>query len=157
MPTKRKLFREYVGELFPERDLTVQQMATIGRWLRKLGFNVTKEYSSLYGKTVTMIVFDSRKQLPNHCTVKITHRAVLRPVKPLRIISSALVPVPEKKVPVTFQEAINYINELHAVIEILVDELDRQKIIHETQIPEPTPKVKRALEMLNVKHLGGGE
>ena len=156
MTLKKVVFKDYVKQLYPDEELAPQQMSAIGRWLRKKGFNVIKDYSAEYGKIVTVITFDNRKQLPTHCTVRIAHRSVLKPAGHRNKVLP--LPVKEKKISVNFQEAINYIHELHSVIEILMDELERQKLINEeaqtAQVPSPTLKVKKALEMLSAKFPG---
>lgn len=155
---RRKPFKDYISEVYPGRELTPQQMAAVGRWLRKKGFTLGMEYLPSEQKQIKVIMYDSRQVLPTSCSIKIND------VKPPRMFHRFRSKSPQnnirliKKEPNTFEEAVDYINELFTVLELQEDELNRikeelaqERAAKTLKVPEPPEKVKSILQRYAIK------
>lgn len=157
MSTLRKPFQDYLQEVFPDRQLSVQQSAAVGRWLRKQGFNIAKEFDNKFQKTISMIVYDSHKKLPTHCDVRISDHVVMKPLRPPQAKASTN-PEPERPAvilrkaapPENLREAIKLIGELYSIIELLAEELEVERATNRAPLPEPSEKVKQVMAKFNV-------
>jgi len=160
MGQSKKAFQEYIKDVFPGRSLSIQQMAAVGRWLRKQGFDMKKEYDVTARREIKYIVYDSRKILPNSCPVKIggAARIIALPTSS-KVAETVRLEEPKEDIkapaagpPRNFQEAIAYINELHTVIELLVGDLEEERAKNKVEVPRPSEKVAAVLQSMDITH-----
>jgi hypothetical protein len=127
-----KSLQMFIGERCPGLELNKQQMAAVARWLRKEGFVIKKVYNREARRQIATIFFSETQPLPTNCPCKAAERTPYLDTSPFHVK--------------TYIESLHaYIGNLHTLIEILFNQLERIKNVvslghHPENYPGEPPK-----------------